>query len=78
MYNLAYTHILETMYLSEDRIMEFKLIAGFVNYKICRLYFDSDEPLSAISQLRKHIDRFAREQGPYQLGYEHSEWMSRQ
>ena len=22
------------MYLSEDRIMEFKLIAGFINYKV--------------------------------------------
>ena len=58
--------------------MEFKMVAGFMNYKICRLSFESDEPNSAISQFRKHIDRFSAEVGLKQLAYEHYEWLSRQ
>ena len=66
------------MYLSDDRIMEFKMVAGFINYKICRLFFDTEEPLEAIAQFRKHIDRFSAENGLKQLAYEHYEWLSRQ
>ena len=44
--------------------MEFKLMAGFI---------ESDDPQSAISQFRKHIDRFTKEQGPWQLIFEHSD-----
>ena len=78
LYRAAYTHLIETMILSDDRIMEFKMVAGFINYKICRLCFESDEPLDAITQFRKHIDRFSSETGLKQLAYEHYEWLSRQ
>ena len=37
LYRLAYSYLLEIMYLGEDRIMEFKLIAGFLNYKVREL-----------------------------------------
>lgn len=78
LYRSAYTHLLENMYLSDDRIMEFKVVAGFINYKICRLFFESDEPLEAITQFRKHISRFSAEVGMKQFAYEHHEWLSRQ
>lgn len=66
------------MVLSEDRIMEFKMVAGFFNYKVCRLSFEEDEPLSAITQFRKHIDRFSKDPGPKHLLFENAEWLSRQ
>lgn len=78
LYRTAYNHLMEIMTQGEERIMEFKLIAGFLNYKICRLCFEADEPLSAIAQFRKHMDRFNREVGTKQLAYEHAEWTSRQ
>ena len=34
LYSLTYKYITDVMWLSEDRIMEFKMIAGFVNYKV--------------------------------------------
>ena len=30
----AYKYLTDIMWLSEDRIMEFKMIAGFLNYKV--------------------------------------------
>ncbi len=69
---------MENMVLSDDRIMEFKMVAGFMNYKICRLCFENDEAMNAIAQFRKHIDRFSVEVGLKQLTYEHHEWLSRQ
>ncbi len=78
LYRAAYTHLMENMYLSDDRVMEFKMVAGFINYKICRLCFETDEPIEAIGQFRKHIDRFSAESGLKQLAYQHYEWLSRQ
>jgi hypothetical protein len=78
LYQTAYNHLLDSMFLSEDRIMEFKLIAGFLNYKICQLCFSEDEPLSAIQQFRRHVDRFGKEPGTRPLSFQHHEWMSRQ
>lgn len=54
------------------------MVAGFINYKICRLCFESDEPIDAIAQFRRHVDRFSTETGVKQLAYEHYEWLSRQ
>ena len=78
LYRAAYSHLIENVDLNDDRIMEFKMVAGFINYKICRLCFESDEPVDAITQFRKHVDRFSAEVGLKQLAYEHYEWMSRQ
>ena len=33
-YRIAYNHLLEAMYLADDRMMEFKMVAGFMNYKV--------------------------------------------
>ena len=34
LYLATYKTVIETMSLSEDRIMEFKIIAGYLNYKV--------------------------------------------
>ena len=33
-YRIAYNHLLDAMYLADDRMMEFKMVAGFMNYKV--------------------------------------------
>lgn len=78
LYRSAYSYLLDNMYLTGDRAMEFKMVAGFINYKICRLSFESEEPLNSVTQFRKHVDRFSLDTGPRQLAFEHVEWLSRQ
>ena len=78
LYRSAYSFLFENMYLTGDRVMEFKMIAGFINYKICRLSFESEEPLNSVTQFRKHVDKFTHDTGPRQLAFEHMEWLSRQ
>lgn len=61
--------------------LEIKLIAGFVNYKICQLSFlhlDPPTPLDAISQFRRHIDHFKSRHGSSELLFEHSAWLCHQ
>lgn len=59
-------------------LLEIKTMAGFLNYKICRLNFFISTPLDAISQFRKHIDIFRNKTEPLELEFEHAAWLSKQ
>ncbi|XP_052268585.1 trafficking protein particle complex subunit 11-like isoform X2 [Dreissena polymorpha] len=76
-YKQAYGHILE-LRMNDTNMLEVKTIAGFVNYKICRLSFQHNAPLDGIAQFRKHIDFFKGRIGVADLAFEHSAWMSKQ
>lgn len=76
-YKQAYQHILEHR-LTDVNNLEVKIVAGFVNYKICRISFQLNAPLDAISQFRKHIDYFKSKIGCNELAFEHSAWMAKQ
>ncbi|XP_064613188.1 trafficking protein particle complex subunit 11-like [Liolophura sinensis] len=76
-YKQAYGHILE-LRMHDNNLLEIKTIAGFINYKICRLSFQHNAPLDAIAQFRKHIDFFKNKTGTPELAFEHSAWMSKQ
>lgn len=76
-YKQAYGHILELRML-DTNLLEVKSVAGFINYKICRLSFQHNTPLDAISQFRKHIDFFKARVGIVDLAFEHSAWMAKQ
>lgn len=76
-YKQAYSHILEQR-MHDTNMLEIKTIAGFTNYKICRLSFQHNVPLDAIAQFRKHIDFFKNRAGIPELAFEHSAWMSKQ
>ncbi|XP_076446039.1 trafficking protein particle complex subunit 11-like [Babylonia areolata] len=76
-YKQAYGHILEQR-MHDTNMLEIKTIAGFVNYKICRLSFQHNVPLDAIAQFRKHIDFFKNRVGIPELAFEHSAWMCKQ
>ncbi|XP_023686517.1 trafficking protein particle complex subunit 11 [Paramormyrops kingsleyae] len=62
----------------ETNILEIKTLAGFINYKICRLCFQHNTPLDAIAQFRKHIDLCKKKIGSAELAFEHAAWMSKQ
>ncbi|ESO93952.1 hypothetical protein LOTGIDRAFT_209465 [Lottia gigantea] len=76
-YKQAYGHILD-LRMYDTNMLEIKTMAGFVNYKICRLSFQHNIPLDAIAQFRKHIDFFKSTTGTPELAFENSAWMSKQ
>jgi len=76
-YKQAYGYMLD-LRMHDTNMLEVKTVAGFINYKICRLSFQHNAPLDAIAQFRKHIDFFKSKTGIPELSFEHSAWMSKQ
>ncbi|KAI4800046.1 hypothetical protein KUCAC02_016583 [Chaenocephalus aceratus] len=76
-YRTAYSLVHE-LRAHETNMLEIKTMAGFINYKICRLCFQHNTPLDAIAQFRKHIDLCKKKIGSAELAFEHSAWMSKQ
>lgn len=76
-YRTAYSLIHE-LRAHETNMLEIKTMAGFINYKICRLCFQHNTPLDAIAQFRKHIDLCKKKIGSAELAFEHPAWMSKQ
>lgn len=76
-YKAAYSAVTD-LRAHDTNMLEIKTIAGFINYKICRLSFFQNAPLDAISQFRKHVDFFKNKIGCPELAFEHSAWMSKQ
>lgn len=59
-------------------MLEIKIIAGIINYKLCKLFFEIKHALDAIEQFRKHVDIFKVKYGPADLSFEHSAWLAKQ
>nr|XP_061835586.1 trafficking protein particle complex subunit 11-like [Nerophis lumbriciformis] len=76
-YRTAYS-LVQELRAYESNMLEIKTLAGFINYKVCRLCFQHNTPLDAISQFRKHIDLFKKKIGCAELAFEHAAWMSKQ
>uniref|UniRef100_A0A8C2PCT5 Trafficking protein particle complex subunit 11 n=1 Tax=Capra hircus TaxID=9925 RepID=A0A8C2PCT5_CAPHI len=76
-YRTAY-NLVHELRAHETNILEIKTMAGFINYKICRLCFQHNTPLDAIAQFRKHIDLCKKKIGSAELAFEHAAWMSKQ
>ncbi|GBN79374.1 Trafficking protein particle complex subunit 11, partial [Araneus ventricosus] len=76
-YKQAYANLMEVR-ASDANLLEIKTVAGFINYKMCRLSFLNGTPLDAISQFRNHVDIFKNKVGHPELAFEHSAWMSKQ
>ncbi|KAF6730704.1 Trafficking protein particle complex subunit 11 [Oryzias melastigma] len=76
-YRTAYSLVHE-LRAHETNMLEIKTMAGFINYKICRLCFQHNTPLDAIAQFRKHMDQCKKKIGCAELAFEHSAWMSKQ
>jgi hypothetical protein len=76
-YKQAYEHIKE-LRMYDSHMLEIKVVAGFVNYKICKIAFQQATPRDAISQFRQHVDLFKNKVGIKELSFENSAWMAKQ
>jgi hypothetical protein len=76
-YKQAYLSLLDIRIYATN-ILEVKVIAGIINYKLCKLLFEIKHPIDAIDQFRKHIDIFKIKVGTQELQFEHLAWISQQ
>ncbi|KAH1003355.1 trafficking protein particle complex subunit 11 [Dendroctonus ponderosae] len=76
-YTLAYSNLQEIRVV-DTNALEVRTVAGFLNYKICRLLFALNLPRDAIGQFKAHIDRFRARIGFSELVFEHWAWLSKQ
>lgn len=73
----AYNNLLETRTV-DTNVQEVLTVAGFINYKLCKLLFALNLPRDAIAQFKTHIDRYKGRTGPAELLFEHYAWLARQ
>lgn len=76
-YKQAYLSTLDIRFY-DSNILEVKMVASMINYKLCKLFFEIKHPIDAIDQFRKHIDIFKIKTGPAELSFEHSAWLAKQ
>lgn len=76
-YTHAYNNLLEIR-IVDTNATEVRTVAGFINYKLCKLMFALSLPRDAISQFKAHIDRFKNRIGFQELAFEHYAWLSKQ
>lgn len=76
-YMHAYNNLLETRQV-DTNIHEIRTVAGYINYKLCKLLFTLNLARDAIAQLKSHIERYVNRIGPTELLFEHYAWIARQ
>uniref|UniRef100_A0AAG5D5Q5 Trafficking protein particle complex subunit 11 n=1 Tax=Anopheles atroparvus TaxID=41427 RepID=A0AAG5D5Q5_ANOAO len=74
-YRQTYT-FLDDLRIVDTNCLEIKTIAGFVNYKMCKLFFRLNAPKDSISQFKNHINKYAPRAGFKELLFEHYAWLS--
>lgn len=62
----------------DTNCLEMKTVAGFINYKICKLMFKLNAPRDSIGHFKNHIDKFRSRTGFKELIFEHFAWLSMQ
>ncbi|XP_062553378.1 trafficking protein particle complex subunit 11 isoform X2 [Armigeres subalbatus] len=67
---------LNDLRIVDTNCLEIKTIAGFVNYKICRLFFKVNAPKDSISYFKNHINKYRSRAGFKELVFEHWAWLS--
>lgn len=67
---------LEEIRMIDNNCLEIKVVAGFLNYKMCKLMFGIGSPRDAITQFRTHIDKYRNRNGCKDLLFEHFAWLS--
>lgn len=76
-YMHAYSNLLETRTV-DTNIHEVRTVAGYMNYKLCKLLFALNLPRDAIAQLKSHVERYKNRVGSTELLFEHYGWIARQ
>lgn len=67
---------LEEIRIVDSNCLEIKVVAGFLNYKMCKIMFGIGSPRDAITQFRTHIDKYRNRNGFKELLFEHFAWLS--
>ncbi|XP_026845227.1 trafficking protein particle complex subunit 11 [Drosophila persimilis] len=76
-YFQAYAN-LDEIRINDSNCVEIKTLAGFLNYKICRLMFKLKTPRDAINQFIIHVEKYKPRVGFKDLAFEHYAWLSTQ
>ncbi|CAH2984804.1 unnamed protein product [Chilo suppressalis] len=76
-YMHAYNNLLETRTV-DTNMHEVRTVAGYINYKLCKLLFALNLPRDGIAQLKSHIERYKNRIGSTELLFEHYAWIARQ
>ncbi|KAL3269164.1 hypothetical protein HHI36_008247 [Cryptolaemus montrouzieri] len=76
-YSHAYNNLLEIR-IVDTNALEIRMVAGYLNYKLCKLLFSLNLPRDAISHFKNHIERFKHRLGFQDLAFEHYAWLSKQ
>ncbi|XP_055843157.1 trafficking protein particle complex subunit 11 [Episyrphus balteatus] len=76
-YSQAFAN-LEEIRVVDTNCLEIKTIAGFLNYKICRLMFKLKVPRDSINHFISHIEKYKNRIGFKDLLFEHYAWLSTQ
>uniref|UniRef100_A0A182PS03 Trafficking protein particle complex subunit 11 n=1 Tax=Anopheles epiroticus TaxID=199890 RepID=A0A182PS03_9DIPT len=74
-YRQTYT-FLDDVRIVDTNCLELKTVAGFVNYKMCKLFFRLNAPKDSISQFKNHINKYRQRTGFKELLFEHYAWLS--
>ncbi|CRL02076.1 CLUMA_CG015189, isoform A [Clunio marinus] len=74
-YTQAYAN-LEDIRIVDTNCLEIKTVAGFLNYKMCKLMFKLNLPRDSITQFKAHIEKYKTRTGFKELLFEHHSWMS--
>lgn len=76
-YTQAYAN-LEDIRVVDTNCLEIKTVAGFLNYKMCKLMFKLNLPRDAITQFKAHVEKYKSRTGFKDLVFEHYGWTSQQ
>lgn len=76
-YTQAYAN-LEDIRVVDTNCLEIKTVAGFINYKMCKLMFKLNLPRDSITQFKAHIEKYKARTGFKELLFEHYSWTSLQ
>lgn len=72
-YTQAYAN-LEDIRVVDTNCLEIKTVAGFINYKMCKLMFKLNLPRDSITQFKAHIEKYKQRTGFKELLFEHYGW----
>lgn len=67
---------LDEIRVVDTNCLEIKIVAGFINFKMCKLMFKVGQPREAITQFKNHIDKYRDRPGFQELIFEHFSWLS--
>uniref|UniRef100_A0A182K588 Trafficking protein particle complex subunit 11 n=1 Tax=Anopheles christyi TaxID=43041 RepID=A0A182K588_9DIPT len=74
-YRQTYT-FLDDVRIVDTNCLELKTVAGYVNYKMCKLFFRLNAPKDSISQFKNHVNKYRQRAGFKELLFEHYAWLS--